>query len=240
MIRTDKQHFLHNLNSCLFIYMTVGTVLLILSPPALYLPGTALILLTLTKHIHCTYLTTSFTECFSYILTIILVFFAAFSYVITSTLINQYAVNSFATSYLIGLISPAVHILQYVHAYHIKKFNSPFIITGSRVTTTYPKRVLTPRAHLIMVGACTGLMSLTFPYLEKFEYSLLLFGFLMLLFCAYFFHYMRNAIAGIRELKQYQINKNTILTFCNLEEINALRRSSWIGRGLNKIFNRTH
>lgn len=236
MIRTDKQYFLHNLNSAVFAYCALGTILLILSPSELHLLGAALIGLLLIKNFHCVYITESVTNCISFMLCLILIFFFAFSYIITFALINKYLITSLTTSFFIGLISPAVHATQYFHARSRKYFNSPFTISGSRVKTTYPKTVLSPRKHFVIIGACTGLISVIFPYLEKFEFSLLFFGVSTLIGCAYIFYYMRNAVSGLKQLKQHQKKGNIVLTFCNLEEIRELRSASWIGRSVQWIF----
>ncbi|AKA85925.1 hypothetical protein VO64_5379 [Pseudomonas synxantha] len=47
---------------------------------------------------------------------------------------------------------------------------------------------------------------------------------------------MRNAVSGLKQLKQHQKKENIILTFCNLEEIRELRNASWIGRSVQWIF----
>lgn len=236
MIRTDKQYFLHNLHSVLFAYCALGIIILILSPSELRLPGAVLIGLLLIKHLHCAYITESFTKCMSFLLSLVLIFFFAFSYIITSTLINHYLITSLTTSFAIGIISPAVHATQYFHARSRKIFNSPFTLIGSRVKTTYPKNTLTPRKHFMIAGGCTGLISLIFPYLEKFEFSFLFFGVSTLIGCAYIFFYMRNTVSGLKQLKQHQKKENIILTFCNLEEIRDLRNASWIGRSVQWIF----
>lgn len=236
MIRTDKQYFLHNLNSAVFAYCVLGTMLLILSPSELRLLGVALIGLLLIKYVHCAYITESFTRCMSFMLNLLLFFVSAFSYVITSALINEYLITSLTTSFVIGFISPAVHAIQYLHARSRKYFNSPFTISESRIKTTYPKNVLSPRKHFVIVGACTGLISIIFPYLEKFEFTLLFFGVSTLIGCTYIFYYMRNTVSGLKQLIQHQKKANIILTFCNLEEIRELRNASWIGRSVRWIF----
>ncbi|USW93433.1 hypothetical protein NHF39_18180 [Pseudomonas proteolytica] len=236
MIRTDKQYFPRNLHSAVFAYCALGTMLLILSPSELHLPGVVLIGLLLIKHLHCAYITESFTECMSFMLSLVLIFFSAFSYIITSALINHYLTTSLTTSFAIGITSPAIHAVQYLHARSRRHLNSPFTISGSRVKTTYPKNVLTPRMHAMITGACAGLISVIFPYLEKFEFTFLFFGVSTLISCAYIFYYMRNAVSGLKQLKQHQKEENIILTFCNLEEIRDLRNASWIGRSVQWIF----
>ncbi len=240
MIRTDKQHFPHNMHGGLFACCVLASFALILSPPNLLLPGTILISLLIIKHLRCAYITESFTECMSYMLALLLGFFFTLSYATASALAHHYLHTPLAISLTIGAIAPLTHIIQYIHALSREKATSPFKIDRNRVETTYPTNNLTPQKHLLIAGACVGLTSLLFPYLEKLELSFLFFGGASLLAYAYIFYYMRNAIAGLKILKQHQTQKNVTLTFFNLEEIIELRRSSWIGRGLNRIFNTTH
>lgn len=230
MIDTTEYRFLSKMNGAFGSHFLFGGIFALLKPSLLGFPYCILMLWATYKHIRCAYLTENFTEYASYTLlsTLYIACYICYLSILLVLLMHfKMPIDSAMVLATTTLIPP---LTLYIWAYGQKKYKTPFIKNGLRVETSTPDSSTSPLKRNILIGLATGAASVLYPYLAPHDVTLLYVAATLYIIFLWLIFQLRHTIPALKHLVQEEKSKGIYLTFQNLEDIRALRQSSWLGR----------
>lgn len=236
MIHTTEYRFFSKMHGAFGAHFVFGGILALLTPSLLTIPYCFLMAWAAFRYIRCTYLTESFVEYASFsLLSTLHIALYTYYFATLAILLMHYKIP-LEQSMILACISSVPPATMYTWAYKRKNYITPFTKNNNRVETSTPETSISPFKRNIFVGATVGASSLLYPYLAPYNASLFFVSISLYIIFLWLIFQCRNAISGLRQLTQEQNEAGIVLTFHNLETIQALRKASWIGRSVQWIF----
>lgn len=230
MIHTKEYSFFLKMRGALGAHLMLGGIFALLKPFIFLIPYCLLAAWTINKYIRCTYITESFIEYASFALhgTVHTAYY--FCYYTTLLVLLMHFKMPLDSAMVLATTTLIPPLTLYIWAYRQKKYKTPFITNGLRVETSTPDSSTSPLKRNILIGLATGASSVLYPYLAPHDVTLLYVAATLYIVFFWLIFQLRHTIPALKQLAREEKSKGISLTFQNLEDIQALRQSSWLGR----------